>query len=221
MLEADGAAMAALRAAGLDEAELLFAAEAADSTLEQPHIRPNSPAFVVRRSLTQFECNRGPRVAALLRQLARDLQAGRKTSYGVEYTPNHPVDLDGESTFLSMALVHRLKALTVGRDVPLCLIDADAVSGINRVIFGSDLRKLELPVKRRGYVTQCCSAALAKSYLLPEDYGQQHNADQGIRLRNKISAFVAAKVRNGPFPGPANLGPSACWSSRTNRSARG
>jgi hypothetical protein len=138
-------------------------------------------------------------VADLMDQLARDIDNNRDNSIGVEFDPECSARSSGGTDITAQIIrVHGMRKLTIpGKSqAALCLIDADADLSINRTIFGDDLRGFDLPAVRRGRVTQCKDATLAKSSIIP-CANLPSNVHKAERLREKLGNFVRGLVEQG------------------------
>ncbi|OYV35121.1 MAG: hypothetical protein B7Z80_19310 [Rhodospirillales bacterium 20-64-7] len=177
-----------LRAGGVATPELLraaaaMAAEAADLAL--PALWPSMLPKEAKQRCAARKAHPGRAVASIFRQLARDLEANRRTSTGVEWTTR-----DGNPVIL----VHGVKpAIGAPADAALVLLDADADLEINRRLFGVNLRGFTISAARRAHVIQISDAALGVSTLTVK----QADGDDAAKLRAWIAGLVQREVASG------------------------
>ena len=89
-------------------------------------------------------------------QLARDIEAGRSASTGIEWDAENEAKLDdGTKVPHPIIWCHGLSP-TPGapKKTALLMLDADADLDVNRQAFGADLRSINIPAVRQTYVIQ-------------------------------------------------------------------
>ena len=195
-------AVAALAAAGLKPDHLRQAASAASrgANVSRPRIHAGMDAGTATQVLKRHQKHSGKSVAALLAQLARDLEVGSTTSTGVEWDATHKVTLEtGERVVHPVIRRHGLfDAIGVPRHGPLLLLDADADLEANRHLFGGgDLRALTIPAVRQAYTIQISDCALAKSSLAPDDQRLRNDLGKAEKLRRRLGEMVRREAAGG------------------------
>jgi len=195
-------AVAALRAAGVAPQHLREAAAAASLGADKarPAVHPGMPDMLARGVLARHRGHPGRGVAAVFTQLARDLEAGRSSSSGIEWDAKNTAKLD-DGTKVPHPVIrrHGLAAVKgVPSTAPLLLLDADAELDINRRMFGDDgLRGFTVPAVRQAYVIQVSDAAVAKSSLAP-GVRLRNNKAKAEKLRGRITELVQRETADGP-----------------------
>ena len=189
-------AVARLRADGVKPEHLRAAAVAASLAAKngRPSVWAGMDPEEAKARYRQHEKHEGRAVAAVLSQLARDLEADRLASVGIEWDAEHKAKLeDGTDTPHPLIRRHGLApARGAPADTALMLLDADASLEINRRLFGADLRGFTVPAVRQAYVTQVVDRTLAAcSIVVP------HKDGDDAKLRARIAAMVQRETANG------------------------
>ncbi len=190
MLKADGVKPEHLRAAAV------AASLAAKNAL--PSVWAGMDPEEAKARYRQHEKHEGRAVAAVLSQLARDLEADRLASVGIEWDAKHKARLeDGTNAPHPVIRRHGLaKAIGAPADTALVLLDADASLEINRRLFGADLRGFTVPAVRQAHVTQVLDCTLAASSIAPPD-SLPNNQAKAAKMRARIAAMVQRETANG------------------------
>ena len=190
MLKADGVKPEHLRAAAV------AASLAAKNAL--PSVWAGMDPEEAKARYRQHEKHEGRAVAAVLSQLARDLEADRLASVGIEWDAEHKARLeDGTNAPHPVIRRHGLaKAIGAPADTALVLLDADANLEINRRLFGADLRGFTVRAVRQAHVTQVLDCTLAASSIAPPD-SLPNNQAKAAKMRARIAAMVQRETANG------------------------
>jgi hypothetical protein len=191
----DGA-VARLRTAGIKPEYLRSAAAAAKLAADNamPRLWPGMDPKEAKARCEGLQRNAGAAVAALLRQLARDLDRNRDTSTGVEWDAKATARLvDGCKVAHPVIRSHGLQvAVGAPGSTALMLLDADADLQINRRLFGAKIRGIKIPAVRHARVTQIRDATMATSTLtLP------HKNGDDAKLRDRIATMVRREAKAG------------------------
>jgi hypothetical protein len=187
----------ALSAGGCEPEHLRAAAAAASLGAEKDKMAVHAgmkPSEALERIAAQKK-HQGRAAAAVFSQLARDLEAGRRASIGIEWDAKHQAALeDGARSNHPIIRLHGLKQ-THGAPAgtALMLLDADASLSINRRLFGDDLRGFTVLAVRRADVTQVSDWAVANSSLL-HDERLPNNQGKAAKLRAHIAEMVRCEV---------------------------
>lgn len=195
-MQAGGDAVALLVAGGITPDMLRGAAQAA--ILAADNARPALHASLGKAAVFERLAGRTPHqgraIAAVFRQLARDIEAGRLASVGVEWDGANELKLeDGSKVLHPVIRQHSIQAaLGIPSNAGLLLIDADANLGINRRLFGDNLRGVTIAAVRQAFVIQASDHALAKSTLV---FPNADNKDG--KLRDKIAVLVEREATGG------------------------
>jgi hypothetical protein len=189
-------AVAVLQAAGVKPEHLRAAAAAASLAADNARLSiwPGMDPDEAKARCRQHRKHEGRGVASLLRQFARDLEAGRRVSNGIEWDPKHKAKLEDGTEVLHPVI--RRHGLAPARGAPsntaLLLLDADASLQINRRLFGDNIRGFTVPAVRQAHVTQVVDRTMAaSSIVLP------HKDGDDAKLRARIAAMVQRETANG------------------------
>ena len=186
-------AIATLAAAGIKPEHLREAAAAAKQAAIKacPTIWPSMSPVMAARKLHRHHRHEGKEVAALYEQLARDIEAGRSESIGVEWDAKHTVPTESGRKVPHPMIRHHGVADAVGapRKAALLLLDADANLEINRQLFGDELRGCYIPAARQAHVIQISDATMATSSIAP-DCKLPNNQAKAETLRGRIAEMV-------------------------------
>ena len=197
---ATDAAPSALVAAGVLPEHLRSAARLAVQAAanNRPAVWPSMAPDAALHALEAHGRHQGRGIAAVLAQLARDIEAGRTVSIGVEMDANHhATTAGGRKVRLPIIRRHGLApSIGAARGVALLLLDADADIAVNRRLFGDDLRPFTVPAVRQAYVIQVSDAAVAKSSLAPPDR-LPNNAAKAATLRQRVAGLVDTETADG------------------------
>lgn len=200
-LQGEKGVIAAIQAAGIiSSATLREAGRAAalSATKAQPAVHAGLDQESAVRVLNNHRPHPGLIIKEMFFALARAWEAGRQGSAAVKWDAEHTVRLEDGSTALHpiIRLHHRKPALGAPPGTPLVLIDADADLGINRRLFGSDLRGFSIAAVRHAFVVQIGNHALSKSSLAP-GRGLPNNSDKAERLLERIAKLVRREAQGG------------------------
>jgi hypothetical protein len=186
-------AVAALRAVGVEPQHLREAAVSASLAAEKsrPAVWPGMRPDLAKAILRGHKKHEGRSVAAVFAQLARDMEAGRTASIGVEWDALHKARLEnGQEVIHPIIRRHGLTAPKAAPGAaPLLLLDADADLAINRRLFGGDLRGFTVPAVRHAYVIQVSDWSVAKSSIAPRAKLKNNHGNAG-KLRGRAAAMV-------------------------------
>jgi len=163
------------------------AANAADEAAREtrPRITAGMTTTDITKQMRRFEPHSGTAVAAVMRQLAHDIETGRPASIGVEWDAEvrATTEQGGVTVCHSLIRWHGLaEAFAIPATAGLLLIDADANLEINRRLFGPDLHEVRINALRQTFTSQISDAALGDCHLT------YRHSTSGIRY------FVTAQV---------------------------
>jgi phage/plasmid primase-like uncharacterized protein len=181
-------------------ARLRRAAKAADGGGTMADILPSDSADAARKKLALATGTVGWKVAALYRQLARDIVAGRDHSIGVQFIPSGTKGRDDKPTEADAVKVHGMHQPSFEGRTPLLLIDADCIPAVNDLIFGGTIPAIEIRCKREGHFTQASDFEGSTTTLLPKAQdkpGSARRAATAAKLRDDIVAFAVATAKDG------------------------
>jgi len=179
---------------------LRMAANAADEAAREtrPRITAGMTTTDITKQTRRFKPHSGTAVAAVMRQLARDIEKGRPASIGVEWDAEVRATTEQGGVKVCHPLIrwHGLaEALAIPANARLLLIDADANLEINRRLFGPDLPEVRINALRQTFTIQISDAVLGNSSLAPAKT-LPNNCDKAGRLRGRLAAMVGREVAN-------------------------
>lgn len=142
-------------------------------------------------ALQNHQRHQGKAVAAVLTQAARDIEAGRTASIGIEWDANHEVELEDGTEAIHPVIRHHgiSPALGIPSKGALLALDADASLRINRRLFGDTLRGFTIPAIRQAHVIQVSNVAMATSSLAPDER-LVNNHEKAAKLRGRVAKFI-------------------------------
>ena len=184
---------------GVTSDDLRFAAEIAAEGAEQPGIIPSMHDIVILKRFELFKANNGIRVAAIMRQLARDIDFGRWQSIAVEYNKRYIISGKYEDYEVQKVVLHKMHGVTIPVKAGLCLIDADAIFDANDIAFKRTLKRFTIQAERKAFTTQCISTSLSKGYLLADiKYSKgRKQVKRAIAMRMEIECYIRSFTADG------------------------